>query len=86
MTGASSSVRIARASFRDGNNEQLTTPHSGSLALTPASATNGTFKLEKASKVLPRKARVLRVILSADRTQGYCDAYFDNISVKIVPV
>lgn len=73
-------------SFRDGNNEQLTTPHSGSLALIPVSHTNGTFKLETASRVLPQKARILRVILSASNTQGYCDAYFDNVSVKIVPV
>ncbi len=73
-------------SFRDGNNEQLTTPHSGSIALTPVSKTGGTFKLETASKVLPSKARILRLTLSADKTQGYCDAYFDNISIKIVPI
>jgi|NGEPerStandDraft_6_1074524.scaffolds.fasta_scaffold122936_1 hypothetical protein len=71
-------------SFRDGNNEQLTTAQSGSLALTPVSATKGVFKLETASKVLPSKARILRITLSADRTVGYCDAYFDNISIKIV--
>ena len=73
-------------SFRDGNNEQLTTPNSGSLALKPVSRTNGTFKLVSASRVLPQKARILRVTLSASNTQGYCDAYFDNISVKLVPI
>ena len=73
-------------SFRDGNNHQLTTPHSGSLALASVTRTNGSFKLVSASRVLPQKARMLRVILSASNTTGYCDAYFDNISVKLVAI
>ena len=73
-------------SLRDGSNHVLTTPSSGPLAPPPVTKTSGIFKFETASKVVPRKARILRVTLSASNSAGYCDAYFDNVSVKILAI
>jgi hypothetical protein len=70
-------------SFRDGNNEQVTTPHSNSLNLMPVSASNNRLKLRTASKILPRTTRKLRIRLYATFVGGYCDAFFDNISITI---
>jgi hypothetical protein len=49
-----------------------------------ATGTNGRFVQRAAQMVLPPQTRFLRVKLGTGDAEGtYCDAYFDNIRVKI---
>jgi hypothetical protein len=54
-----------------------------------ASGTSEQYQRMKASKVLPRKTRILRVHLWADGdatvTSGDCQAFWDNVSVVVNP-
>jgi len=73
---------IVRMTIGDDSNNFL-----GTLKLPTQTATNGKFKHLTASKVLPAKTRELTVKLQETVHQGnFCDAYFDNISVKLVQV
>jgi hypothetical protein len=50
------------------------------------SATNGIFIKKSASRIAPAGTRSLQVVLAARRGDGdYCDGYFDNIDVRLVP-
>jgi hypothetical protein len=73
---------IVRMTIGDDSNNFL-----GTLKLPTQSATNNTFHKLTASKVLPAHTRELTVKLQETVHQGsFCDAYFDNISVKLVQV
>lgn len=58
----------------------------GGAHVKPQTATYGKFNLVSVSKVLPAQTGEIKVRLWASHTIGYCDAYFDNISLKIVSV
>jgi hypothetical protein len=55
-----------------------------SLSSPSMTATNSRLDLVTASLNLAPETRFLRVLLFASNTNGYCDAYFDKVSVKIV--
>ncbi len=73
---------VVTLQFRDANNEQVGGSSAG-LKLK-ATQTGQTMLQKSASKIMPRHAREVRIILAATNTTGYCDAYFDNMSVEIV--
>jgi hypothetical protein len=66
--------------FRDSNNHSV-----GFNGITRTrTGTNNNMLAVKGSHVLPKHTRELEVHLWADNvTAGYCNAYFDNISVVI---
>jgi hypothetical protein len=70
-------------SFRDGNNHQLTTPNSGPAVLGPVQSTDGQMLLRERSRILPRKARILRVQLLTVSGGDDCAGYFDKISITL---
>lgn len=68
--------------FGDDSNNSL-----GGAHVKPQTATNDNFHHVTTSRVLPKRTREITIDLWASNvpTDQYCDAYFDNISVKIVP-
>lgn len=69
--------------FRDRDNQQLTTPNSGQLAIG-ATNTNSNLVSRAASKIVPRKTRILKISLYTDNnTDADCDGYYDKVSVRI---
>lgn len=69
--------------FRDANNHSV-----GSNGIQRTVQGSGTtFRSISASRILPKRTRLLRVKLWADGVDsGYCKAYFDNIKVTISKV
>ena len=54
----------------------IETPH--------VTATNGTFQLEKVGTSVPKRTRIIQVVLHGQTGEGsYCDAYFDNVDVRL---
>jgi hypothetical protein len=72
--------------FRDSQNHSVA---SNGITRT-VSATNEQYQRISASKVLPKRTRILRVHLWADgdatTSSGDCQAFWDNISVVVKPV
>jgi hypothetical protein len=59
----------------------------GELGTPTVQATGGSMPRVKASGAVPAGTRALQVILEGTGTAGTsCDVYFDNVSVKLVPV
>jgi hypothetical protein len=67
--------------FGDGTNNPL-----GGAHVQPQTHTNGRLNLVSVSKILPRHTRQIEVRLWISNAEGYCDAYFDNVRVKLVSV
>lgn len=57
----------------------------GEIRLTTTD-TNGHMDGRGGRDIVPAGTRSLRVYLYSQETQGYCDAYFDRVSVKISPI
>jgi hypothetical protein len=72
---------IVLLKFGDDSNNSL-----GSTQLPTQTATNNVFHHLTKTVVLPRRTRELTVVLESTNHIGYCDAYFDKISVKLAQV
>lgn len=79
--GAQPDTAIVGVSFLDATGGYIS-----SFELPTRTATNGRLLLSSAGMILPAGTRRLQLILSAINTVGYCDAYFDKISAKLVYV
>jgi len=72
---------IVLLKFGDDSNNSL-----GSTKLPTQTATNDTFHHLTKTLMLPKKTREMTVVLESTQHTGYCDAYFDKISVKLAQV
>src|SRR3954452_19110952 len=72
---------IVRLKFGDQSNNSL-----GSIKLPTQTATNDTFHHLTKKVLLPRHTREMTVVLESTNHIGYCDAYFDKVSVKLAKV
>jgi hypothetical protein len=72
---------IVLLKFGDDSNNSL-----GSTKLPTQTATNDKFHHLTKTVTLPRKTREMTVVLESTNHTGYCDAYFDKISVKLSQV
>jgi len=67
-------------SMVDSNGDEV-----GSFSTPAKSATNGRLEKVSVSAIVPPHTRSIQIDLFASNTVGYCDAYFDNITIKISP-
>jgi hypothetical protein len=59
----------------------------GELGTPTVAATGGSMPRVKAAGAVPAGTRALQVVLEGTGTVGTsCDVYFDNVSVKLIPV
>lgn len=58
----------------------------GTLTMPSKTATNGQLQLISGKRVAPAGTRNITILLDAINTELYCDAYFDNIKVKLVNI
>jgi hypothetical protein len=72
---------IVLLKFGDDSNNSL-----GSTKLPTQTATGDTFNHLSKTVTLPKKTREMTVVLESTAHTGYCDAYFDKISVKLSQV
>ena len=72
---------IVLLKFGDDSNNSL-----GNIKLPIQTATNDKFHHLTKTVTLPRKTREMTVVLESTNHTGYCDAYFDKISVKLSQV
>jgi hypothetical protein len=79
-TADPSHVASVTLQFRDGNNHAI-----GSLMTLGPVSTSNTLVARSRSRIVPRKARILRVQLQGGLEAPDCKAYFDKIDVRIVP-
>ena len=79
--GSQQDNAIVLLKFGDDSNNSL-----GSTKLPTQTATNDVFHHLTKTVLLPRKTREMTVVLESTKHTGYCDAYFDKVSVKLSQV
>jgi hypothetical protein len=72
---------IVLLKFGDDSNNSL-----GSTKLPTQTATNDVFHHLNKTVLLPRRTREVTVVLESTNHVGYCDAYFDKVSVTLAQV
>jgi len=78
--GNQSDTAVIIVSLVNSNGDEV-----GTLLPPEKSLTNGVFQKVGATGTVPPQTRKVQITLFAAHTVGYCDAYFDNISIKIFP-